>query len=113
MSLSVSDATQPLRHSAETPQTAIAQQQPLVMELPNDIWDIIVKQSTMSITEIVNDMDDKEIRHLEYIIWKQKRVNKEKVILEKAQLKKQNKEKVILEKAELKKQKKEKAKLLH
>jgi hypothetical protein len=96
MSLSVSDYTQPLRHFAETPQTAIAQQEPLVMELPNDIWDIIVKQSTMSITEIVKDMDDKEIRYLEYIIWKQKRVNKDKVRLEKALLKKQMKEKAKL-----------------
>jgi hypothetical protein len=101
------------------------------MELPSDIWGLIVKKSKMSITEIVNDMDDKEIRDLQYIIWRQKIVNKEKLRLkneelrlekaklkkierlEKAKLKIVNKEKLRLEKVELKKAVREKAKLLH
>jgi hypothetical protein len=90
------------------------------MELPSDIWGLIVKKSKMSITEIVNDMDDKEIRDLQYIIWRQKIVNKEKLRLkneelrlEKAELKKAEREKLRLEKVELKKAVREKAKLLH
>ena len=42
------------------------------MELPNDIWDIIVKQSKKSNDDIIADMDLKEVRMLEIVIAERK-----------------------------------------
>jgi hypothetical protein len=67
-----------------------------MIQLPNDIWDIIVKQSKRSNTDIVKSMSSDEFIDLQAIICERKIEEKEKATLEK------DKARLVKAKADLK-----------
>ena len=44
------------------------------MELPQDIWDVIVKQSKMTMNEFISGMNIGELNELSYLIWNRKEI---------------------------------------